>query len=686
MTIEDIWGDEPGDPGIEEEWTIQLAASRDLYQDTDNYLGVADGATNGFDSGLDEAKAPDPPGSSISLYFPRPEWEHPLSDYFARDIRPSGLTGSIQTWYFEVLSTDAGTVDIQFDFMEVPDIPVLIEDMNQGTIQTLTTGDIYTFSIDANSPHPFTVSVGDTSAPVLTLGDSFHGPAILIAGDPYSLDWRVTGNFEVDSVKLLLSTDYGVTFDTMAELGAESHVEGLIPEIETNVLNGCVIKIIVKDVNGDILEGQSHYPLTIANRRLEHPYISGWQLWGVPAIPDHSEISGNLDDDFNDYKVLYNYINHGYTFSDALVESQGYWLGTIEEGMIDIQGTPVTEDYTISLEEGWNLVSNPLLLNVRIDSLLFTKDAEIKSYEDAVTEGWVNSVYGYVDSAGYQFPMDLFPWSGYWISALMPNVEMTFPIHKTPVVEPDKKSSTEPLVAFQATAGTIRHDILAIGTHDDATIDFDAAHDAVTPPLSPGKEYISLYVPHPDLDLILGNHFSRDIRSSLSSEDEYEEWTIELGSSEPEVRITWDLTAIPENMELGIDVHGNGIFEDMRKLESITLEPDQQFTVRMGTHVVGLSKSEIPMDFMLGNNYPNPFNPTTTINYGLPNTGHVSLTIFNLTGRKIRTLVNAEQSAGYKSVIWDGKNDAGEMVSTGIYFYRMVSEEFNQTKKMVYMK
>jgi hypothetical protein len=94
----------------------------------------------------------------------------------------------------------------------------------------------------------------------------------------------------------------------------------------------------------------------------------------------------------------------------------------------------------------------------------------------------------------------------------------------------------------------------------------------------------------------------------------------------------------------------------------------------------------IPTEFDLAQNYPNPFNPATTIKYATSKPGQVQLAIFNVLGQQVRELVNDVLPAGYHTVVWDGTNNAGETVATGIYFYRLKTEDFVQTKKMALIK
>jgi hypothetical protein len=94
----------------------------------------------------------------------------------------------------------------------------------------------------------------------------------------------------------------------------------------------------------------------------------------------------------------------------------------------------------------------------------------------------------------------------------------------------------------------------------------------------------------------------------------------------------------------------------------------------------------LPSDYSLKQNYPNPFNPLTTIQYNLPIKSHVSLVLYDILGRQVRTLVNRYQDIGNKSVRWDSKNKFGKPVSAGVYLYQIRSGEFVQTRKMVLLK
>jgi hypothetical protein len=98
------------------------------------------------------------------------------------------------------------------------------------------------------------------------------------------------------------------------------------------------------------------------------------------------------------------------------------------------------------------------------------------------------------------------------------------------------------------------------------------------------------------------------------------------------------------------------------------------------------SEPQIPDEYSLDQNFPNPFNPSTTLAYSLKEPGHVTLNIYNVLGQNVRTLVDEHQDAGSYTKVWDGLDDRGNGVASGMYFYRIKAGDFSDIKKMVMLK
>ena len=154
----------------------------------------------------------------------------------------------------------------------------------------------------------------------------------------------------------------------------------------------------------------------------------------------------------------------------------------------------------------------------------------------------------------------------------------------------------------------------------------------------------------------------------------------EIISDEPAVVFT-----TVDSFYVDQDISESGAYEywitavDMSGLES---DPSNSVSAVLSTD----DKLGIPSEFALKQNYPNPFNPSTQIQYALPEETRVVISIYDLMGRKVRTLVNDVQNAGYKTVMWNATNDMGRLVSAGVYIYSIQAGDFIQNRKMVLMK
>jgi photosystem II stability/assembly factor-like uncharacterized protein len=101
---------------------------------------------------------------------------------------------------------------------------------------------------------------------------------------------------------------------------------------------------------------------------------------------------------------------------------------------------------------------------------------------------------------------------------------------------------------------------------------------------------------------------------------------------------------------------------------------------------VASSGSSLPTAFSLAQNYPNPFNPSTMIKYALPKNSDVKIVVYNAFGQQVRTLLDAKKEAGFHQIEWNGKNDAGHPVATGVYFYKLTAKDYVRTLKMLLVK
>ncbi len=120
------------------------------------------------------------------------------------------------------------------------------------------------------------------------------------------------------------------------------------------------------------------------------------------------------------------------------------------------------------------------------------------------------------------------------------------------------------------------------------------------------------------------------------------------------------------------------------------LLPGKSVTTLVGTIdesiIADIDDEKVPQGYQLYQNYPNPFNPETKIRFQLPENQRVRINIYNLLGQKVKTLVNQPYSQGLHTVQWNGDNDFGEQVASGIYIYRLRSEKFTKSYKCILLR
>ena len=558
--------------------------------------------------------------------------------------------------------------------------------MSLGGLTSLDHNDQYVFIAEANTVYNFTISVGEIIPFEIELLTSPKGPGVYLAETTHEVSWTVQGNDDLNSISIYTSYNGGETFELLESLQGQSTYQWTLPEVLEGVLYGVMIKVEAFDDDGIIIFDSHDRPFAIAGDNLFTTVPAGWNLWGSPVEPTESNLMDvNLDDDYEDsYFVAYHFANNGYRYSHYLYHNMGYWLGTTEEAQVDVVGTISQTDVTKELDEGWTLITNPILYPVSVDSLLFDNGLEILEYSAAVNAGWVNAVYSY-DQQSYEPATTLKPWHAYWLGVMEEDLIVTFPFHVQVEDEQDNHRESSWSIHFQASIEGARDNLLTIGAHENATDLFDEAYDRFSPPIPPSQDQLSLTISHPEWNMDLEDKYKKDIRSFIA-DGSIKEWYIDVYSTSETVNVSWDFNGVPDEYEVGYSTNSGQVFSDLRNTDLITLSPDMELIIRVGTQVLGVDAPSVPQAFTLEQNYPNPFNPTTQIKYALPEDALVSISIYDVTGRMVKSLINMNQSTGYHSLRWDATNDIGEAVSAGMYIYTIQAGQYRATKKMVLLK
>ena len=424
----------------------------------------------------------------------------------------------------------------------------------------------------------------------------------------------------------------------------------------------------------------SNSELTMKNKYSAYPDGIEKEEWKLMSWPSQVKNTTLAFSELDDGHVFYAWepVKESYSIANQIKKGQAYWFRhSYKETVLFQEDTsfalPLNE-FVIDLEKGWNLIGNPFSFPVTF------------SADTSVSPPIAYGLFGI--GKGWSSPQNvLLPWNGY---AVYTDDRATMTL--LPFEEQDTSLAR---VAFSGdwylnikleSKNQINHSTV-LGRRKYASNGagiFDA-------PMFPGIENnISIAM---DLDGSTGFKYIRDIRSL---DDFNGVWNLRINDLGDEFMISSNqMGPFPEGLQVGlININERKVllnFLDHKEMiannqnsvyDLKIIAGDKEYVKSMSQEIL----SSIPEEFSLGQNYPNPFNPITQMEYSLPQSSKVVISIYNVLGQEIKTLVNKEQDYGYHSVSWDGTDRLGKSVASGVYFTQMRSDGFSQSKKMLLLK
>jgi len=359
-------------------------------------------------------------------------------------------------------------------------------------------------------------------------------------------------------------------------------------------------------------------------------YMENWNMVGLPVNLEDTHYESLFPDAVP--FTLYSF-DGGYELESDMELGAGYLLRFTQDGTSAITGLPV-DDLTLSITEGWNLISGisyPMDINAIIDP------------DNLIIPG---TVYGF-EVEGYALVETIDSGYGYWVRSTGDG-EITL-------------SSSAPLGRVRVFQKPEDANILVL---NNTTLYFGKD-------VSSEEQFSYSLPPKPPEGAF-------DVRFK-------DGWRLIKDYGEIEVMPTAEAFTIFYDIKVDIVENKNWVLTSESGTNYI-LEGEGEITVPSAERFTLELKAVVPAAFTLHQNFPNPFNPITTLRYDLPEDNFVMLTVYDMLGREINQLVNAQQQAGFRSVQWDATDSMGRPVSAGVYLYQIQSAEFVQTKKMVLLK
>jgi hypothetical protein len=364
-------------------------------------------------------------------------------------------------------------------------------------------------------------------------------------------------------------------------------------------------------------------------------HLIDWNMVGLPLVVEDGNVSTIFPDAING--TLYSF-GVSYILEETLENGKGYWLRFDDSGSSDITGGEITS-LTMSMNEGWNLISG-ISSTIELENI-------IDPWE-IIIEG---TLFGY--NGSYLYTESLVPGEGYWL-----------------------RTNDEGDITLSSSQQSAR----AVSSADrlDRSNRLEFANGNYTNTLYfgeniPDETRLSYSLPPVFPYMAFDARFTDNMRNT---EDGGKIQVINTNSS---LNIHYNIMINAGEQKEWILATGVG--------EEYVLTGAGEITLPGGSQEMTLGKRTIlPDNYTLHQNYPNPFNPVTTLRYSLPFYDHVTLTIYDLSGREINQIVNTSQPAGFQSVVWNATDYFGRSVGAGVYLYQIQAGDFKDTKKMVLLK
>ncbi|MFI5252249.1 MAG: carboxypeptidase regulatory-like domain-containing protein [Bacteroidota bacterium] len=374
-----------------------------------------------------------------------------------------------------------------------------------------------------------------------------------------------------------------------------------------------------------------------------------WNMLSLPVTPSDTTVT-NLFPDAKSGAFIFT--STGYNSSATMKPGIGYWLKFGAAEGVDVPGAALTNQ-VVNVTSGWNMIG-ALSIPISTTSITQNPPGIVASY-----------FFGY--TAGYYMADTLQQGMGYWIKVshagtLTMASSSAMPKGSAAANPITGKMNSLTLTDISGTAQTLYF--------GNATEKFDSRLFEMPPPPPPGI-FDARFIPGQLVEVIpatqnTGASYPIQVRSQRGS--------VTIKWSIKENGWKYSLTDASGKLLTSSDISGNASAR-------VIVPKDGQIILKV-------EANDLPTQFALRQNYPNPFNPTTVLSYDLPVASHVTLTIYNTLGQLVRTLVNSVESAGFRSVNWDGNN-----IASGVYFYRIQAtgvndptKSFTQVKKMVLIK
>ncbi len=514
------------------------------------------------------------------------------------------------------------------------------------TLVVPSVGDELQITATVNEYYSFTQLISVSSTSLISSGNDLSPTSV--TADEIGIECSESG----EMYESMLVSYSNVTFESVDEYGNWTISDGTgTAMVDDYYFDGNWPTISVGDyydsITGVIGYSYSEFKLYPRNENdfttgsgessINVDFQSGWNLVGVSMNVESFLYTDVFTESVNG--TMYGFSNT-YSSESVFSPGNGYWLYFDNTGSQVIAGQPI-ESVSVTLSEGWNLISGPSV-SVNIGDVI--------DPDNIIVSG---TLYGFEST--YFSANDIEPGKGYWL-----NADSAGEITLTTENRSSEKISNSNYLS-DASLLTMNGVPLYFGVE-----------------ISQDKFDMFSLPPLPPINLSDGGADFFDVRFADDKKVLISDDKIMVTGTNSEIKLSWSI-----NPNFGNDQWQ--LIDEFGK--AISLSGSGEVVVSPVSSAYHLKKvNTIPNHITLDQNFPNPFNSTTTITFGVPVESYTSLHIFSLDGKKVFTLIDDFVNPGIHSIQWNGTDERGTNISSGVYMYHLSVGSYSELRKMVLIK
>jgi hypothetical protein len=644
------------------------------------YFGVNHYASDDYESEYDILKGDYPQEDYLMAAFFLPP-----NTYLEQDIKAVfDPINHYKTWKIRVKTDQLDqSVGISLDESFFDDHQIYLRNDQTDEFTNMINSDLYFHPIEEEY-YEFTLYWGKLYP---NINFATTNNQILQAGEVFSFSWNIMFGSLVEYLSISLQNDSD-------SLLIAQNLPGTVREFDWEVedditMHNAQVVIDLTTFEGEQSQSRSSYRVGVLPAQLSMELSEGWQTranpWPDFPINVASQISPNA--------VFYSYDeNQQYQSEDYFEFETGYMSYVPNEFTVSEQTSVHGEQLLIPMHPGWNLIANPYPYTLDIRDIRYIlNESNFTFHSMVMMRNLARSLFVYSDGR-YEMASEISPYESFYIYSHSEDADELYANFIPYLMGPNTTElDINWIVHLQVEQASSDRDNIVLGVSPKASSSFDFHYDMPKPPHKPFDEAISVYFPK---DPVQDSLFAyQELHWEFlypfvgtSQQSKYWELEIEVPTDEA-IELHPLFMNVPDNYTVKLYIDGNEY--DIIHNNMITIDPTEagiisgEIEVKNYTPVNADDILTIKQHF---SNYPNPFNPETTITFYIPKHEQVKLDIYNIRGQKVKTLVDEPYESGIHQIVWEGKDKNDRRVSSGVYIYRLQTESYTATKKMMLLK